>query len=153
MKGILGIAVAAAVAAIETIAPATAGVLPTERPNPISYELMAELGNKAECLTITAVAAMDLRDQAEVGGRVVALTHGADQAFSNTWRLVSGAKRVQVKGVIAHGFGVEGSTVVIVTEFDTDGCAISRTPLSGATWDRILKGAFENDAKTVKDSI
>jgi hypothetical protein len=129
-------------------------IVPT--PSPPSYDLVAEFGTKAECVPIGTIARQMMLDEHRVGGRTLALTDGIDQAFADQWRRMAHVKPVKVNVVLAHGFAVGDtpSDIVIDTvEFDTQGCAISRTLLKGTAWDSILHSVADGLKAVANNSI
>jgi len=126
-------------------------------PAPLSYDLVAQFGTKAECVPVETIAHQMLIDQGKVGGRTIAMTQGMDQAFADQWRELTHTPSVKVKVVLAHGFatGNASSDVVVDTvEFDENGCAISHTLLHSGAWDAILHGIAGNHSTTkASDSI
>lgn len=126
------------------------------KPTPPSYDLVAQLGNKSECVPVETIAHQMLLDQGKVGGRTIALTQGMDQAFADQWRELAHIPSVKVKVILAHGFAVgraPSDVVVDTVEFDEQGCAISHTLLKSGAWDAILHGIAGDSPTAASQSI
>ena len=75
------------------------------------------------------------------------LEDGLQQDFADEWRRETGVPKVGVSAVVAHLFDDgAGSGTADVVEFDLEGCAMSRTLLSGADWTGLLRQAAGNSA-------
>jgi hypothetical protein len=82
-------------------------------------------------------------EQSVVGGKVVMLTEGLQQSFSDAWRAKTHVTPVKVSSILAHLFeGPAEQWAADVIEFDANKCAMSRTLVSGADWNALLKAAF-----------
>jgi hypothetical protein len=82
-------------------------------------------------------------EQSVAGGKVVMLAEGLQQSFSDAWRVKTHVTPVKVSIVLAHLFeGPAEQWVADVIEFDANKCAMSRTLVSGADWNALLKAAF-----------
>jgi hypothetical protein len=82
------------------------------------------------------------RERSQIGGEAVTLERGFDQDFSDVWRNETSLAPVTVSGVYAHIFAnASGFEMVDVVELGQDGCAISRTLLSGEEWRALLTRA------------
>jgi hypothetical protein len=117
---------------------------PLRHPAPLSPDFLASAGTKAECVAQQTVAERMLGEEDADGGKTLALTDGMDQDFADEWRVLINVPKVEVRVVLAHGLESprqRSATIIEVVEFDASGCAISRTRLSGAEWDRIVDGA------------
>ncbi len=81
-------------------------------------------------------------DRAKIGGEMVTLETGFDQAFADEWRRQTAINSVPVSAVYAHIFSNQsGFGMVDVVELGADGCAISRTLLTEAEWNELLAKA------------
>ena len=106
-------------------------------------ELFFAQNNGSVCMDRDAVVSILLADQAAFGGQTVEVISGRDQAFANTWRDQTGMARVAVSGVVGHMFrdGNHGEWTVDVVEFDTDGCAMSRTLVPATAWADLIESS------------
>ncbi|WP_421726321.1 hypothetical protein [Bauldia sp.] len=116
-------------------------LLPT--PTTAGVELfVAEMGSGANgCLTEVDVIRRLNDERLKVGGETVTLVDGLDQAFADEWRRQASLATVDVSGVFAHVFGDGADAIVDVVELDGNGCAMSRTLLTGDDWDYLLSRA------------
>jgi hypothetical protein len=84
-----------------------------------------------------------LSEQSAVGGKVVMLAEGLQQSFSDAWRVKTHVTPVKVSSILVHLFeGPAEQWVADVIEFDANKCAMSRSLVSGADWNALLKAAF-----------
>jgi len=91
------------------------------------------------CYDKDAVLGYFDRDRTQIGGEMVALETGFDQDFADAWRFETELEPVAISGVFAHIFSnASGFQMVDVVEIGADGCAISRTLLTGEEWNSIL---------------
>jgi hypothetical protein len=91
------------------------------------------------CIPADQILGVFALDVTHVGGEILALDDGLQQAFADSWRKSVGLPGVKVTQVFAHIVPGEGATVVDVVEIDQNGCALSRTLLSMDDWLEILK--------------
>lgn len=80
-------------------------------------------------------------DRLQFGGETVMLADGLDQAFADAWRRQINMEQVAISDVVAHVFGEGDDVAVDVVELDANGCALSRTLLSGEDWTYLLRQA------------
>jgi hypothetical protein len=81
-------------------------------------------------------------DRAKIGGEMVTLETGFDQAFADEWRRETDLGSVRISAVYAHIFSNQsGFGMVDVVELGSDGCAISRTLLTEQEWNELLAKA------------
>jgi hypothetical protein len=100
----------------------------------------AERGVERSCIPADQILGVFALDVTHVGGEILALDDGLQQAFADSWRKSVGLPAVTVTQVFAHIVpGENGATVVDVVEIDQNGCALSRTLLSMDDWLEILK--------------
>ena len=80
-------------------------------------------------------------DQEATGGKLVLLADGLQQSFSDVWRRKANVEPVRVSSVVAHLFPDETGTEwnADVVEFDSKGCAMSRTLVPGDVWNALLR--------------
>lgn len=105
------------------------------RPSP-SEELQVE----RSCIPADQILGVFALDVEHVGGEILALGDGLQQAFADSWRKTVGLPVVKVTQVFAHIVPAQdGTSVVDVAEIDQNGCALSRTVLSMDHWLEILK--------------
>jgi hypothetical protein len=105
----------------------------------LSADVVQQIGNKSECVSPARILVQMRAEQAAHGGKTLALVGGADQNFVDMWRTLAGATRARVTLVLAHGYEeTRQGTVIDIVEFDSDGCAFSRTAMSGDDWNMIL---------------
>jgi hypothetical protein len=91
------------------------------------------------CIPADQILGVFALDVTHVGGEILALDDGLQQAFADSWRKSVGMPGVKVTQVFAHIVPGEDATVVDVVEIDQNGCALSRTLLSMDDWLEILK--------------
>jgi hypothetical protein len=97
------------------------------------------------CMSRDRVIDQLLADQTDLGGRTVKVADDRYQAFADIWRDHTGMTQVEISGIVGHIFfdeSVEEWTVDVV-EFDSAGCAMSRTLMSGTLWTALLKNSGE----------
>ena len=81
-------------------------------------------------------------DQNAMGGKVVMLTEGLQQSFSDVWRVKAQVLPVKVSSILAHLFeGPAEQWAADVVEFDPNRCAMSRTLVSGDVWNGLLQAS------------
>jgi hypothetical protein len=82
-------------------------------------------------------------DRDATGGRLVLLSDGLQQSFSDVWRRKAHAETVPVSSIVAHLFPDETGTEwnADVVEFDARGCAMTRTLVPGDVWNALLRVA------------
>jgi hypothetical protein len=80
-------------------------------------------------------------DQNAMGGKVVMLTEGLQQSFSDAWRLKALVAPVRVSSIVAHLFSTGTDWNADVVEFDVNRCAMSRTLVSGDVWNGLLEAS------------
>jgi hypothetical protein len=114
-------------------------------PRLLAASFIEAKANKAECIVPETILATMRADQAFLGGRTIALIEGADQNFVDQWRVLTQSDLVEVSLVLAHGFAspLNAQVLIDVVEFDTSGCALSRTLLPGESWNRIVGSLAE----------
>jgi hypothetical protein len=80
-------------------------------------------------------------EQKATGGKLVLLSDGLQQSFSDVWRRKAHVEPVRVSSVVAHLFPDETGTEwnADVVEFDAKGCAMSRTFVPGEVWNALLR--------------
>jgi hypothetical protein len=118
-----------------------------EEPAPIPTRAMPPANDPAKelqveraCIPADQILGVFALDVTHVGGEILALDNGLQQAFADSWRKTVGMPGVKVTQVYAHIVpGEDGATVVDVVEIDQNGCALSRTLLSMDDWLEILK--------------
>ena len=66
------------------------------------------------------------------------LAGGLEQAFADTWRRQTNADLVEVSTVLAHVLPEGDASFVDVVEIGVDGCALSRTVITGDDWRYLL---------------
>lgn len=104
-------------------------------------------GDVAQCMTLDKVVSSLKGEQAVIGGNVVMLEDGLQQDFADEWRRETGVGRSEVSAVVAHLFeDGQGGGIADVVEFAQDGCAMSRTLLSGQDWTALLRAAAGTSA-------
>jgi hypothetical protein len=102
--------------------------------------LADDLQVERDCIPSDQILGVFALDVEHVGGEILALGDGLQQAFADSWRKNVGQPPVTVTQVFAHLVPADdGSTVVDVVEIDQNGCALSRTLLSMDHWLEILK--------------
>jgi len=95
------------------------------------------------CLPPEKAVQRFLSEQSAVGGKVVMLAEGLQQSFSDAWRVKTHVTPVKVSSILVHLFeGPAEQWVADVIEFDANKCAMSRSLVSGADWNALLKAAF-----------
>jgi len=117
-------------------------------PAPVSGELLfaeAELPpgfNSETCVLAVQVLDIFAREMEMVGGEVLTLSGRSQQDFADHWRLAVDMPSVAVSQVLAHVVpGEDGDTIVDVVEIDAEGCAASRTLITGMEWADLLQAA------------
>lgn len=143
--GLAVVAVSAATFALASISPVPGGKdaapLHSESsiPGATSGAALFDEGYGPVCYDRDAVLGYFDRDRATIGGEMVMLEAGFDQDFADTWRSETEMAPVAISGVFAHIFATDaGLEMVDVVEIGSDGCAISRTLLTGEEWNSIL---------------
>jgi hypothetical protein len=95
---------------------------------------------EGSCIPADQMLGVFALDVTHVGGEILALGDGLQQAFADSWRKTVGLPAVKVTQVFAHIVPADnGAAVVDVVEIDENGCALSRTLLSMDDWLEILK--------------
>jgi hypothetical protein len=99
-----------------------------------------DLNAERTCIPADQMLGIFALDVTHVGGQILALGDGLQQAFADSWRKSVGLPVVKVTQVFAHIVpSDDGAAVVDVVEIDQKGCALSRTLLSMDDWLEILK--------------
>ena len=97
-------------------------------------------GDASACIAANHMLSVLALDVQHVGGEVLLLSGGLEQAFADSWRHAVGLPSVQVSQVFAHVVKQEdGNGVVDVIEIGSNGCALSRTLLAIDDWLFIMK--------------
>jgi hypothetical protein len=109
---------------------------PMTLPAPISDTDV--FGTNQGCVPPEKVIHQFQADQNEMGGKVVMLTEGLQQSFSDAWRLKALVAPTRVSSVVAHVFSTGTDWNADVVEFDINRCAMSRTLVSGDAWNSLL---------------
>ena len=92
------------------------------------------------CIPVDQILGVFALDVQHLGGEILALDDGLQQAFADSWRKTVGMPPTEVTQVFAHIVpGDDGATIVDVVEIAKNGCALSRTLLSMDHWLEILK--------------
>lgn len=99
-----------------------------------------DLQVERRCIPADQMLGVFALDAEHLGGEILALGDGLQQAFADSWRKNVGLPAVPVTQVFAHVVpGQDGASIVDVVEIDENGCALSRTLLSMESWLEILK--------------
>lgn len=148
----LGLGLAAGSLATASYAPVTShddfthGTEIDSLPQPVfGAELFFEEGMGTSCMNREQVVDIFLSDQTAFGGRTVTIVEERDQAFADYWRDQLGITKVAVSGVVGHMFmgnGDDNWTIDLV-EFDSAGCAMSRTLLPVDLWTELVQGSAD----------
>jgi hypothetical protein len=98
----------------------------------------------ASCVSPQKVLDRLQADRKTMGGKTVMLADGLQQSFSDAWRREAHVPQLKVSSVVAHLFSDESGSdwSADVIEFDTNGCAMSRTLVPGEIWNALLKAAI-----------
>ena len=100
-------------------------------------------GTNQSCLAPEDVVHRFQADQNVMGGKVVMLTEGLQQSFSDAWRLKALVAPVKVSSIVAHLFeGPAEEWAADVIEFDANRCAMSRTLVPSGAWNELIKAAL-----------
>jgi hypothetical protein len=119
-------------------------------PAPVTGVLLfdeTELGagfdsGRESCVTAAGVLGIFAREIEIVGGEIQTLSGRLQQDFADQWRQTAGLAPVDVSQVFAHVVPSQvGDAVVDVVEFDTEGCALSRTLITGIEWVDLIEAA------------
>ena len=79
-----------------------------------------------------------------MGGKVVMLTDGLQQSFSDAWRVKALVAPVKVSSMLVHLFeGPADEWVADVIEFDGNRCAMSRTLVPSGAWNELIQAALD----------
>lgn len=101
-------------------------------PGPVvGATLFLKRQNSPECVDAEAVISTFVEDRNKIGGDIFELREGLGQQFADLWRARTGTGQTAVSRIVAHRFfdrSADEWTVDLV-EFDTVGCAMSRTLL------------------------
>jgi hypothetical protein len=98
-----------------------------------------DAGAPESCMPVAQILGVFALDVEAVGGEILALSGGLEQAFADQWRLAVGISPIDVSQVYAHVVPAEdGDAIVDVVEVDAQGCALSRTLLSHNDWLELL---------------
>ena len=101
-------------------------------------------GTNQSCLAPEEVVHRFQADQNVMGGKVVMLTDGLQQSFSDAWRLKALVAPVKVSSIVAHLFeGPAEEWAADVIEFDANRCAMSRTLVPSGAWNELIKAALD----------
>ena len=101
-------------------------------------------GTNQSCLAPEEVVHRFQADQNVMGGKVVMLTEGLQQSFSDAWRLKALVAPVKVSSIVAHLFeGPAEEWAADVIEFDVNRCAMSRTLVPSGAWNELIKAALD----------
>ena len=101
-------------------------------------------GTNQSCLAPEEVVHRFQADQNVMGGKVVMLTDGLQQSFSDAWRLRALVAPVKVSSIVAHPFeGPAEEWAADVIEFDANRCAMSRTLVPSGAWNELIKAALD----------
>jgi hypothetical protein len=109
---------------------------PTMLPAPVSGTDVFD--TKQSCVPPEEVLHRFQADRKAIGGKVVMLTEGLQQSFSDAWRLKALVAPVRVSSIVAHVFSTGTDWNADVVEFDANRCAMSRTLVSGDVWNGLL---------------
>ena len=111
-------------------------------PTPAAGVDLFTVDSDSACMTDAEILAHLDQDRAQIGGEMIMLSEGFDQAFTDAWRQTVDAEPASVSAVYAHVFGNEEQGFVFdVVEVDPSGCALSRTLMSGDEWDYLINQA------------
>ena len=100
-------------------------------------------GTNQSCLAPEEVVHRFQADQDVMGGKVVMLTEGLQQSFSDAWRVKALVAPVKVSSIVAHLFeGPAEEWAADVIEFDANRCAMSRTLVPSGAWNELIKAAL-----------
>ena len=101
-------------------------------------------GTNQSCLAPEEVIHRFQADQNVMGGKVVMLTEGLQQSFSDAWRLKALVTPVMVSSIVAHLFeGPAEEWAADVIEFDANRCAMSRTLVPSGAWNELIQAALD----------
>ena len=113
---------------------------PTMVPAPVNVTDV--FGTNQSCLAPEKVLHRFQADQKVIGGKVVLLSDGLQQSFSDAWRVKAHVAPVKVSSILAHLFeGPAEQWAADVVEFDVNNCAMSRTLVSSDVWNTLLKAS------------
>jgi hypothetical protein len=121
-------------------------------PAPVSGVLLfdeTELGagfdsGRESCVSAARVLGIFAREIKIVGGEIQTLSGRLQQEFADQWRQAAGLAPVDVSQVFAHVVpSQDGDVIVDVVEIDTEGCALSRTLITGIEWGYLILAARE----------
>lgn len=105
-------------------------------------ELGALDSGRESCMTAARVLGIFAREIEIVGGEIQTLSGRMQQDFADQWRQTTGLTPVDVSQVLAHVVpSQDGDAIVDVVEFDTEGCALSRTLITGIEWVDLIQAA------------
>jgi hypothetical protein len=92
------------------------------------------------CLTPNHVMENFILDIENVGGEIIIMTDGIQQEFSDSWRDLLAADRVEVALVLAHLIPDDGrDPIVDVVEIGSNGCALTWTLLTATEWSGLVE--------------
>ena len=102
------------------------------------------LGTNQTCVAPEEVLHRFQADQDIMGGKVVMLTDGLQQSFSDAWRVKALVAPVKVSSMLVHLFeGPADEWVADVIEFDGNRCAMSRTLVPSGAWNELIQAALD----------
>jgi hypothetical protein len=107
--------------------------------NPIDEAKDPACPRRAEVILHYLLSKSDLK-----AGNIKLLVGDLPQLFSDSWRRRLRIKAIAVSGVVAQPLDLSrlgGGAALDVTEFDTEGCAFSRTIMPAAIWNELLRAA------------
>jgi hypothetical protein len=122
----------------------TAGTSTSNLPPPHPIGGLSPVGGAGTpCVTPGSYMDAFKENKPPAGGKTIALTGGIEQAFSNAWRRHEGLEPISVALVVGYAYANprDDNIMVDTIEFGTDGCAVSRTLLSGDAWLALIRAA------------
>jgi hypothetical protein len=97
---------------------------------------------RESCVTAARVLGIFAREIEIVGGEIQTLSGRLQQDFADQWRQSAGLAPVDASQVFAHVVpSHDGDAIADVVEFDTEGCALSRTLITGIEWVDLIQAA------------
>ncbi len=90
------------------------------------------------CVTDDEVIRRLQAERDKLGGETIMLAGGLEQAFADEWRRQTESAPVKVSAVLAHVLPEGDVGFVDVVEIGVDGCALSRTIITGDDWRFLL---------------
>jgi hypothetical protein len=98
--------------------------------------------DRETCVTAAQVLGIFAREIETIGGEIQTLSGRLQQDFADQWRQTAGLTPVDVSRVFAHVVPSQyGDAIVDVVEFDTEGCALSRTLITDIEWVDLIQAS------------